>query len=269
MDELSVSAVEADPIVTTTEGEAPEGQAQDQTAAPEGEEKKSAAAARRERDKAYKARLIEEKTAADAARDAALAKLDRLQKERDADKAPKEGDFTDSLEYLAEKAAWSAGQRLTNREATAAEAEAATARARADVISQQEAVLLAQAWEHQATDARTRYADFDAKIGQPDLFPKGSHLIPMIQSSDVAGDLAYRLATDRALHDSLLKMNPVQAAREIGRLEASITAPRARTSTNAPDPINPVKGSNGATRDPAKMAPSEYSAWRAAGGKIG
>ena len=63
MDELSELALEADPIVVA-EGEAPEGQEQDQTAdAPEAEEKKSAAAARRERDKAYKARLIEEKGA--------------------------------------------------------------------------------------------------------------------------------------------------------------------------------------------------------------
>ena len=267
MDDLSELAPEADPVVVA-EVEVPEGQVDDQTPETETEEKKSAAAARRDRDKAFKARLIEQKTAAEAERDAAIAKLDRLQKERDADKAPKEGDFTDSLEYLAEKAAWSAGQRLTSREATAAEAEAAAARARADEISRQESDLLAQAWTQQATDARTRYTDFDAKIGQTGLFPVGSHIVPLIQSSDVAADLAYRIASDRSLHDGLLKMNPVQAAREIGRLEASMTAPRARTSTTAPDPISPVRAAGAAAKDPAKMSYKEFKAYRDSGGKL-
>jgi hypothetical protein len=60
----------------------------------------------------------------------------------------------------------------------------------------------------------------------------------------------------------------VEQARAIGRIEASLQAPKPRTETNAPDPISPVKGKVSATRDPNRMSYKDYVAYREAGGKI-
>ena len=63
-------------------------------------------------------------------------------------------------------------------------------------------------------------------------------------------------------------MNPVEAARAIGRIEASIALPKPRTETKAPDPINPVRGSAAASRNPDNMSYVEWVKWRENGGKI-
>ena len=59
-------------------------------------------------------------------------------------------------------------------------------------------------------------------------------------------------------------MNPVQRAREIGRIEATLAAPKPQS--RAPDPISPVKSTVPVSKDPARMTAAEYDAWRQAGG---
>ena len=70
------------------------------------------------------------------------------------------------------------------------------------------------------------------------------------------------------LHE-LAGTNPIQAAREIGRLETRLAnkTPQPRTTTKAPAPTKPVDGGPaGLQKDPAKMTMAEYKAWRDAGG---
>ena len=56
----------------------------------------------------------------------------------------------------------------------------------------------------------------------------------LILTSDVGADVAYHLGQNRALAAQIAEMNPVEAARAIGRIEASIVAPKPRTETKAP-----------------------------------
>lgn len=254
-----------EPVVT----EAPKGEETGQTdgQAAEGQpEEKSESAKRREREKAYRARLQSEAAEATAKADQAerrrLAILEAGKKEA----APKEADFPDPIEYAAAKAIWGAEQRLTEREAQNASEEAKAAKLQAEDIGKKERAVLEHSWVESLKDAKTRYADYETVALQG--WEPSPVMTDLILTSEVGTDVAYHLGQNRALAAQIAQMNPVEAARAIGRIEASLVAPKPRTETSAPAPINPVKGGAGATRDPAKMSYVEWVKWREAGGKV-
>lgn len=257
----TVAPVEA--IVEAPKGEV-EGQVETPPAEGQPEEKKSASAERRERDKAYRERLKAE--AAQALSRAAEAEqrrkaiLDAGSKEA----PPKENDFPDPIEFAAAKAIWGAEQRAREREANGAGEAAKAAKQQAEEITQRERAVLAEAWTAQVADAKTRYADFDAVAHAKDL-PVTPAMGDIIMTSDNGPDVLYFLGQNRALAAQIAAMHPVEAARAIGRIEATLTLPKPRTETQAPAPISPVRGSAGASLNPEKLSIEEYIAARKAG----
>lgn len=272
-DENSALALEAGPEAVSEPQEGvsqeTEGQVEDQTAPADAEEekKRESARERRERDKAYKQRLRDDAAEANAAAAAAEAKRARILDAGKQEKPPSESDYADPLEYVAAKAVWASQQKAAEREAGAASAEAEEARQRAEKIRQAEAAMVAQNWTTAVSEAKARYADFDAVALSGDV-PINEDMARIIQTSDVGPDVAYHLGRNKALAAEISKMPPIEAARAIGRIEASMMAPKPRTETSAPTPISPVRATGAATKDPAKMTVDEYRAWRQAGGKF-
>lgn len=110
---------------------------------------------------------------------------------------------------------------------------------------------------------KERYPDFEAVVQQA-AKETSPQLSWMIMESDQAHDLAYHIGKNPALARTLSAMSPVEAARHLGKIEATLAAPK--PATRAPEPITPNKGSAPPAKDPAKMTAAEYSAWREAGG---
>ena len=266
MTEDSVAAIEAAPETVVTE--APEGtEGQVETPPAEGQpEEKSESAKRREREKAYRARLQTEAAEAKAEAEQAKARRQAILDAAKQEAPPKEADFPDPIEYAAAKAIWGAEQRLTEREVKNAGEAVKAAEGRAEDISKREREVLVNAWMNTREEAKTRYADFETVALRG--WEPSPVMTDLILTSDVGADVAYHLGQNHALAAQIAAMNPVEAARAIGRIEAGIVQPKPRTETKAPDPISPVRGSAGAARDPSKMSVTEYAAWRAAGGKI-
>jgi hypothetical protein len=254
-----------EPVVT----EAPKGEDQGQVETPPAEgqpEEKSESAKRREREKAYKDRLKQE--AAEAKADAEKEKA-RKQALLDAAKQvapPQESDFPDPIEYAAAKAIWGAEQRLTEREVKNAGEAVKAAEGRAEDISKREREVLVNAWMNTREEAKTRYADFETVALRG--WEPSPVITDLILTSDVGADVAYHLGQNHALAAQIAAMNPVEAARAIGRIEAGIVQPKPRTETKAPDPISPVRGSAGAARDPEKMPYRDFMKFRENGGTI-
>ena len=268
MTEESAAALEAAPETVVTE--APKGDETGQVETPPAEgqpEEKSESAKRREREKAYRARLQSEAAEAKAEAEQAKARRQAILDAGKKEAAPKEVDFPDPIEFAAAKAIWGAEQRLTEREARNAGEAAEAAEAKAKEISKRESAVIAEAWTAQVAEAKGRYADFD-KVALANDLPVTNAMGELIMTSDAGPDVLYHLGQNRALAAQIAAMSPVEAARAIGRIEASIQAPKPRTETNAPNPINPVRGSVGASRDPAKMSYVEWVKWREAGGKV-
>lgn len=107
--------------------------------------------------------------------------------------------------------------------------------------------------------------DYAEVVGASDV-PAAPHVLESILDSDSGPQLAYHLAKNPELAEQLNAMTPVQAAREIGRLEARLAQPKTETTppkrtTSAPAPINPVRGGNGQFTKPTEaMSDAEWYA---------
>jgi hypothetical protein len=178
-----------------------------------------------------------------------------------APKKPEPADFADYGEYveaLAEfKADEKVGKALDEREAKQAQ--------------QQQATQRATTWEQRQTQARSTIQDYDAVLESSDV-PIAQHVGEALLESDHGPALAYHLAKNPAVADKLNAMTPLNAAREIGRIEASLAAgsaapspaqgaapaaPAART-TNAPPPGKPVQQAGNAPVDLSKLSMDDY-----------
>ena len=266
MTEDSVAAIEAAPetvVIETPEGT--EGQVE--TPPAEGQpEEKSESAKRRERERAYRARLQTEAAEAKAEAKQAEARRQAILDAAKQEAPPKEADFPDPIEYAAAKAIWGAEQRLTEREVKNAGDAAKAAEDRAEDISKKERAILEQSWAVARDEAKSRYADFETVALRG--WEPSPVMTDLILTSDVGADVAYHLGQNHALAAQIAAMNPVEAARAIGRIEAGIVQPKPRTETKAPDPISPVRGSAGAARDPEKMPYRDFVKFRENGGTI-
>lgn len=116
--------------------------------------------------------------------------------------------------------------------------------------------------EDSFTDAREKFEDFDAVIGADDVQITRDMVIAMADADD-PGAIAYHLGKNKAEAARIATLSPLAQAREIGKLEVKLQAkpekPKPKT-TEAPDPIDPVGGSDGtpAKKELGEMSFSEF-----------
>ena len=264
-EEISAAQVAADEVVAE-EAEANAVEATQEQPPAEADAGKSEAAQRRERRKAHEQKLRED---AEAARKAAESERQRRERILAATgEAPKEADFPDPIEYAAALGAYKfrqsdaqSGARFMAEDAQAADDRAAQADA-------ERRHLRAQAFAEESSEARKVYADYDQALAiaaDPSIVSRP--LSEMVLESDRAADVAYFLGKNPAVAVQLSRMAPVDAARELGRIEARIATPQPKTQTNAPAPISPVNGRGAApTKRSEEMSLAEFTAWRESGG---
>lgn len=245
-----------------TDGQAAEGA---EEAAPEDDTAKSAAKERREREKQRVARLAQERDAALEEARKAEDRLARIKLAAEAEKPPSDADYPDPFDLVAAKAIWAARRADRERDAGEAGAAAEEARRRAEEAEQRQMAEIGKVWRERVDEARKRYADFDA-VALTDAVAHPKSVALLVATSDVGPDVAYYLGQNRALAAEIAALNPVEQARAIGRIEATISAPRPRQTTTAPPPITPVRAKAAPTRPPEDMSPEEYAKWRAGGG---
>lgn len=168
---------------------------------------------------------------------------------------PASSEFATYDEYVEALSDWKAGQKVATALAQRAEGAATTARA--------------ETFEERVSQAKTRMSDFDTVVGKSSV-EVASHIRESILDSDRGPELAYHLAKHPQEAQRLSSMHPLQAARELGRLEASFDKPEAESSepaaaarpvTNAPPPTRPAaSGRTAPTTDPRRMSVDEIKA---------
>ena len=122
-------------------------------------------------------------------------------------------------------------------------------------------------WSKSVRAAQDKYPDFMDVISNPE-FRQSDGVALAIKASDIGGDLAYFLANNIDVANALNAMHPLQAAKEIGKIEAKILAtPKPappQVISLAPEPISTVTGSgSGATTELKDLSMEEYFARRA------
>ncbi len=262
-------AVQPDESQASEATESTEGQVKTQPA--EGEEAEAdaqedqakQATTRNQRRRAEMRRLQESEAKATRDRDDAVAELDRLKAILDGQKAPVESDFADFTEYQAALAAYKSVRALDERQVSQAEEKVKAAESGVSTVASERQKEVQNNWTAQIALGKQRYTDFEAKVFTA---PISDDVAQMVAALDTAADVACHLGTHPDEAVALSAMSQVEAAMEIGRIEARISAPKPKIQTSAPDPINPVRSKPTSGKDPLKMTPSEYDKWRAEGG---
>jgi hypothetical protein len=171
------------------------------------------------------------------------------------DKAPEEKDFPDWGDYIAAKAAYRIKQDRKAEERTAQ-----TTKAQAE----QAGVWRERIADHQerVEELKETVKDFDQVIKSAAGISIREELGAEIVSSEKSAQLQYYLAKNQDKLHHLNSLTGRELAKEIGRLEATLTLPKAKTQTAARPPLSRLSGGAGPAIDLAKADMETYVAER-------
>ena len=181
----------------------------------------------------------------------------------------------DQQQRLAEQAARAAPADVYPEDYASTDdyAEALAERKAEELLARREAARqqaeLQGAYHDREEAARDKYDDFEQVAYNPNL-PVTEFMAQSIQASEIGPDVLYYLGSNPKEADRIARLAPILQAKEIGKLEASLSSnpPVKRTST-APAPIAPVTARTSGspafdTTDPRSVKSMSTSDWIAA-----
>lgn len=148
---------------------------------------------------------------------------------------PDPRDFRDQASYAAELAAYNIQKR------GAASAMAAEKRQQ-DALDQSRIQAREARGEELTALARDSLPDFDRTVQRVAHVSVPQAALDAIAESDLRPQLMYHLGKNPDTANALSRMTPVQAVKEIGRLEARLSAAPAQRTTQAPAPLTRLNG---------------------------
>jgi hypothetical protein len=134
---------------------------------------------------------------------------------------------------------------------------------------QKQKAAIEDSYAEREEEVRNKYDDFEQVAYNPNLRVTDV-MAETIKSSEIGPDLAYWLGSNPKEADRISRLSPLTQAREIGKIEAKITAePFQKKISSAPDPIRPVtaRATNPGvtdTTDPRSIKTMSTSEWIAA-----
>jgi len=179
---------------------------------------------------------------------------------REPAREPKQEDFQDYGQYLEARAVWAAESAVDKR--------LTSERERYQESSRKQALEAAQTrYNERLDEAREKYEDFDDVAFAEDVHIEDT-MANAIMDSEIGPDIQYYLGSYPQEAARIARLSPVGQAREIGRLEAKLSAPPPpKRTTSAPPPVTPVTGKGAAPTkvDPDKLSTKEWIEKRQAG----
>ena len=174
--------------------------------------------------------------------------------------APDPDKFTDYGEYLRAQARWEAKAVLNEERTKFAEMQARKNQETSYAVFQQAA-------EEKVNSGRGKFADFDQVIndGLAPFLTKTLHIA--LVDSEIGDEVSYYLGKNPREAERIANLQPYAAVREIGKLEAKLSAKPTTPTTQAPEPISPVGNRSRSSKGPADMTDAEYAKWRRTAGK--
>lgn len=182
--------------------------------------------------------------------------------------------FDDYTAYTEAIADWKADEKVDAK---------LEARDKADA-EKRTAATRATNWSEREAKVREQMSDYDEVMRAADI-PIAQHVIDQLLESEEGPRVSVHLAKHPDLAAKLNNMTPIQAAREIGRLEAVVAVPvepaaesetppnatpapvaKPPKTTSAPPPAKPVASGRATTVPLEKMGMDEYVATRRAQG---
>ncbi len=181
---------------------------------------------------------------------------------------PQRESFADPDSYDSALIEWASSQSATiaaQRAAEALEQRLTTQREqaeqeRAKETQQQNFESLRSTWNDRRAKTIEEHPDFeDVAEGE---YPVSGAMMTALLHSENGPDVLYHLGQNRTESARIAGLDPFQQAVEIGKLSATLAAPRARPS-RLPPPSRPLgTGNAAAPKDPSEMSMEEYAAYR-------
>jgi hypothetical protein len=167
--------------------------------------------------------------------------------------APKIDDFPTYEDYRQAATRWEVKEELRQEREKENQSKA-----------QREAQTLQETWKQRESKAMDKIDDYEEVADLNRLRREGALNPAMAQAiigSEFGPELLYALGKDTDRAKQIANMNPADAIRALGRMEARFETPATTTKqpSNAPAPITPITGAKGpGTVDPAKLSDADY-----------
>ena len=137
----------------------------------------------------------------------------------------------------ADKAVRAAERRMTTATEEAAELRRQNAALTAQVSEAQEKI--SEKWMKSVKDAAGKYTDYEAAVDSPEmakLIPVGSMLNSLLVDSELGGEILYHLATHKDEIKRISVLPPIAQAREVFKLETTLSGSPVQTETEEVPP---------------------------------
>jgi len=132
----------------------------------------------------------------------------------------------------------------------------------ADNAAKAQRATIVDSYLDKEEEAREKHDDYEQVARNPSLHVTDV-MAEAIQMSAPGPEILYHLGKNPKEAERIAKLSPLQQAMEIGRIEATLTAPKPKVS-KAPAPVEPIGGKKGVVeKKPSQMkSDEEYDAWR-------
>ncbi len=196
---------------------------------------------------------------------------------------PNREDFEDDASFLEALADWKVESKL--------KAQQAESTKKTDEVDEKQAVEeIEQELNEIADRGRDKYDDYEEVVFDKNLVLTQG-MVETILETDNAEDIFYYLGKNPDVAAEIGEMSALKAAKEIGKIEMKLAAETPKPNvasdggkespdkvvqsaastkkkiTQTPEPIEPVRATGAIEKDPTKMTPKEYRAWREAGNR--
>lgn len=192
-------------------------------------------------------------------KEALQRRIDELESGKQSDKSekePVEDDFETYDEYL------DALDAYDNKQPKAEEKKTEPKQDEQEQASElTDSQKTAMAVIKESVDSADKPEDFEAVALNPEVPVTGEMLEALAECEDPA-KVMYHLGQNKDLATDIASGSPAQQMRAIAKLDLTVTSkpPKPTKTTNAPDPINPVGGSDAQEKAPSEMTFAEYEA---------
>lgn len=167
------------------------------------------------------------------------------------DPEPNESQFQDYGAFVKAQARWEVRQELKGERARVVKASEEATKAEAE-----------KSFAEKLRASADKHEDFREVVFAPTL-TVNQHMLAIVQESEIGPDILYHLGKNPDEAARISRLSPLTAAREIGKLEAKLSAPPAKPPepkrvTSAPPPVTTLSGNGTATVDPSKMSDDDW-----------
>jgi len=193
-------------------------------------------------------------------KEALQRRIDELESGKQSDKSekePVEDDFETYDEYLDALDAYD--NKQTKGEEKKAEPKQDEQEQPSELTDSQKTAM---AVIKESVESADKPEDFEAVALNPEVPVTGEMLEALAECEDPV-KVMYHLGQNKDLAADIASGSPAQQMRAIAKLDLTVTSkpPKPTKTTNAPEPISPVGGSDAQQKSPAEMSQSEYEAW--------